>query len=211
MTVVGGTTVSIPTRVLVIGMAHEDGTILASELYPVAEACGQTAEQVRSCLRRLVAEGVLVRNAEQGGGSGTTARDESTAQGMAVLGANIERTRLAYAQDAAGRGWDRQWRPVGFAVPRRRRTARDTFRDRLTALGGAAIQGGLYVSAHPWHKDVKAEAERLGVAELVTYAVTEELSMGDQHDPREIARRLWPVGDLASRYDTFAKEFAAVP
>src|SRR3954470_3615636 len=120
-----------------MGMAHEDGTILASELYPVAEACGQTAEQVRSCLRRLVAEGVLVRNAEQGGGSGTTARYESTAQGMAVLGANIERTRLAYAQDAAGRGWDRQWRLVAFAVPESRRGARDAFRDRLIELGGA--------------------------------------------------------------------------
>src|SRR5438067_1672373 len=35
-------------------MAHEDGTIEAAELYPVAEACGQSPEQVRSCLRRLV-------------------------------------------------------------------------------------------------------------------------------------------------------------
>jgi hypothetical protein len=47
MAVVGTTTVPIPTRVLVLGMAHEDGTIRAEELYPVAEACGQTPEQVR--------------------------------------------------------------------------------------------------------------------------------------------------------------------
>src|SRR3954454_11908087 len=188
MTVVAETTVAIPTRVLVMGLAHEDGTILAAELYPVAEACGQTPEQVRSCLRRLVSDKWLVRV-----GSGNNARFEATERGLAALGANIERTRLAYAQDAAGRTWDRQWRLVAFAVPERRRAARDTFRDRLTELGGAAIQGGLYVSAHPWHKDVKAEAERLGVAGLVTYAVTDELSMGEQHDPREMARRLWPV------------------
>ena len=58
MAVVGTTTVPIPTRVLVLGMAHEDGSIRADELYPVAEACGQTAEQVRSCLRRLVSDGL---------------------------------------------------------------------------------------------------------------------------------------------------------
>src|SRR2546430_7626837 len=98
-----------------MGMAHEDGTILASELYPVAEACGQTAEQVRSCLRRLVAEGVLIRNPAYA--TGISARYDSTEQGMAALGADIERTRLAYAQDAAGRGWDRQWRPGGLPPP----------------------------------------------------------------------------------------------
>ena len=199
---------SIPTRVLVIGMAHEDGTILAEELYPVAEACGQTAEQVRSCLRRLVSEGLLVRHDDT---SGSTARYDATTLGLAALGANIERTRLAYAQDAAGRGWDRQWRLVAFAIPERRRAARDTFRDRLTALGGAAIQGGLYVSAHPWHKDVKAEADRLSVGDLVTYMVTDDLTIGTERDPRELSRRLWPVDDLARRYEAFITRFESVP
>ena len=41
----------IPTRVLVFGMTHEDGTIRADELYPVAEACGQTPEHIRRKLR----------------------------------------------------------------------------------------------------------------------------------------------------------------
>ncbi|MDQ1397680.1 MAG: phenylacetic acid degradation operon negative regulatory protein, partial [Acidimicrobiaceae bacterium] len=189
-----------------MGMAHEDGTILAAELYPVAEACGQTAEQVRSCLRRLTTERLVVRH-----GSGNNARFEATEQGMAALGANIERTRLAYAQDAAGRGWDRQWRLVGFAVPERRRSARDTFRDRLTQLGGAAVQGGLYASPHPWHKDVRDEADRLEVTDLVTYAVTDDLQIGSERDPRELARRLWPVDDLAERYRAFVGQYEAVP
>src|SRR5205807_6307209 len=124
-------------------------------------------EQVRSCLRRLAAEGLLTRS-----GIGQRARYDATPAGMATVGSQIERTRLAYTQDAAGRGWDRQWRLVAFAIPEARRAARDSFRDRLTELGGAAIQGGLYVSAHPWHKDVKAEAERVGVTELVTYVVS---------------------------------------
>jgi len=157
------TTVSIPTRVLVFGMAHEDGVIEADELLPVAQACGLTADQVRSCLRRLVGEGLFVRS-----GEGRQARYLATATGRAALGATLERTRLAYVQDAAGRGWDRLWRLVAFAVPEDRRSARDAFRDRLLALGGAAVQGGLYVSPHQWHTEVRAEAERLGVTPLVT-------------------------------------------
>src|SRR6266851_3209938 len=187
-------------------MAHEDGTILASELFPVAEACGQSADQVRSCLRRLVGEGLFVRS-----GSGRTAHFDATPAGLAALGSGMERTRLAYIQDAAGRGWDRQWRLVAFAVPEPYRAARDAFREQLRLLGGAAIQGGLYVSAHPWHKDVRAEAERLGLLDAVALATTDELEIGGERDPRELARRLWRIDELAGRYDLFVNEFGGWP
>lgn len=206
MAVVEETTVPIPTRVLVLGMAHEDGTILGAEVYPVAEACGQTPEQVRSCLRRLVAEGLFTRE-----GSGRATAYRATSRGMAELGASLERTRLAYAQDAAGRGWDRNWRLVGFAVPERERAARDSFRDRLVELGGAAVQNGLYVSPHAWHKDVLAVAEELGIDDTVTVATTDDLRIGTVDDPRQIAARLWPLDDLADRYRNFLDRFSWVP
>lgn len=207
MAVVGDTTVAIPTRVLVLGMAHHDGTILAEELQPVADACGLTGDQVRSCLRRLVAEGLFVRQKTASGATTFAA----TEHGLAALGANIERTRLAYAQDAAGQGWDRQWRLVAFAVPERDRAARDAFRDHLIALGGAAIQGGLYVSPHPWHKDVAAEAERLGIADTLTVATTDDLEVAGEHDPRRLAAQLWPVDALAAGYERFNERHAHVP
>ena len=188
-------------------MAHEDGTVLASELFPVAEACGQSGEQVRSCLRRVVAEGLLVRS----GGSGTAARYQATATGMAALGASVERTLLAYGQDAAGRGWDRQWRLVAFALPESRRRDRQVFRDRLRALGGAAIQGGLYVSPHPWHKEVAGQAETLGIGAAVTLATTDDLNVGGERDPRQLARRLWPVDDLAQGYEAFVSRYRDLP
>jgi phenylacetic acid degradation operon negative regulatory protein len=197
---------TIPTRVLVLGMAHEDGTIDAAELQQVAEACGQTPEQIRSCLRRLVAEGLFDRH-----GRGGAARFEATAAGMAALGSTVERTRLAYAQDAAGRGWDRTWRLVAFAIPEARRAARDSLRDRLLALGGAAVQGGLYVSPHPWHKDVRAEAERLGVDDLVTLATSDDLELGGERDPRELVQRLWPIARIAERYERFVAHYEPVP
>ena len=206
MVVVSETTVAIPTRVLVLGMAHEDGTIHAEELGPVAEACGLTPDQVRSCLRRLVAEGLFTRH-----GTGRSTTLAATERGMATLGASVERTRLAYAQDAAGRGWDRQWRLVAFAVPERDRAARDAFRDKLIELGGAPIQGGLYASPHPWHKDVAAEAERLEISEVVTLATTDDLEVGGEHDPRRLAALLWPLDDVASRYESFMKRFETIP
>src|SRR5205807_8034115 len=204
--VVDNPTVEIPTRTLVFGMVGEDGTVAGAELYAVAEACGQSDDQVRSCLRRLVGEGLLVRS-----GTGRDAHFVLTEEGMAALGAIVERTRLAYGQDAAGRGWDRQWRLVAFGVPEQRRLARDTFRDQLRALGGAAVQGGLYVSPHQWHKDVMARAERLGIADAVTVATTDDLDLGGESDPRELARRLWPGGDLADRYRRLIERYPSVP
>jgi phenylacetic acid degradation operon negative regulatory protein len=196
----------IPTRVLALGMAHQDGTILASELYPVAEACGQSADQVRSCLRRLVAEDLFTRI-----GEGRDAVFQATESGMRALGASLERARLAYAQDAAGRGWDRKWRLIAFAIPETRRTARDAFRDHLLELGGASIQNGLYVSPHRWEKDAVAEAQRLGLEQHVTVASTDDLEIGGVRDPREIAARLWPIDQLAERYQRFIDIYDRIP
>ena len=200
------TTVDIPTRVLVLGMAHEDGTILAEEVLPVAEACGQTPEQVRSCFRRLVRDSLFTRE-----GRGRTAQYRPTEQGLKALGANIERHRLAFVQDHAGRGWDRKWHLVSFAIPEAQRSARDAFRDRLLSLGGAAVANGLYVSPHHWEKEVHAEAERLEVADSVSHLSTDDLCVGGVSGPRELARKLWPVDELAARYEEFVETYERVP
>ncbi|MBA2281579.1 MAG: transcriptional regulator [Acidimicrobiia bacterium] len=197
---------SVPTRVLVLGMAHADGIVDAAEVFGVAEACGLSADQVRSCLRRLVTEGLFERD-----GTGRGATYVATEEGHRALTGYLERTRLAYAQDHAGRGWDRQWHLVAFAVPESQRPARDGLRDHLLALGGAAVHNGLYVSPHRWEADVTAEAERLGVGSSVAIAATEQLSVGGESDPRALARRLWPVDELAERYRQFVDAHAYVP
>ena len=92
-----------------------------------------------------------------------------------------------------------------------RRAARDAFRDRLLALGGAAIHNGLYVSAHRWEKDALGEAERLGVTEHVTVAPTDDLEVGGVRDPRELAPRLWAVAELAERYRHFIAAYRDTP
>ena len=197
---------AIPTRVLVLGMAHDDGTIHLEEVLPVADACGQSAEQVRSCLRRLVSEGLFTRI-----GSGRDAVFEATERGSAELAGGVRRTRRAYTQDAAGRGWDGRWRLAAFAVPEAQRAARDAFRDRLLDLGGAAIQGGLYVSPHPWDDDVRREAAQLAVAPHLTLSSTDDLEVGGVRSGRELAARLWPLDEVAARYEAFTAAHEHVP
>ncbi len=201
-----GTPAEIPTRVLVLGMVRSDGSLVAADVYPVAEACGQSVEQVRSCLRRLVAEGLFDRE-----GEGREARYRATPAGLRAMSSSMERTRLAFAQDAAGRGWDRRWHLVAFAIPEAKRAGRDAFRDQLLNLGGASVQNGLYVSPHPWEKAVRAQAERLDVGEHTTLATTDDLEVCGVRDPKQLAARLWPIDEVGQRYERFIDQYSAVP
>lgn len=196
----------VPTRVLVFGMARPDRTIPAEDVYAVAEASGQSAEQVRSCLRRLVAEELFTRE-----GEGREAVYSLTDRGAHFWTGHLDRHRLSYAQDQAGRGWDRRWHLVGFAVPEAQRDARDTLRDWLRQLGGAPVQGGLFVSAHRWEDDVAAEVHRLGLGEHVTAATTDDLTIGGESDPRALAASLWDLDGVAERYRRFVTAYQAVP
>ncbi len=197
---------SIPTRLLCLGMAHRDGSIHGDELYDVTEPCGLTLDQVRSCMRRLVTEELFER-----AGEGREAVFRATEAGQALLSSTMARHLLAYAQDAAGRGWDRRWRLVAFAIPEAQRAARDHFRDHLLTLGAASVHNGLYVSPHRWESDVTAAAQRLGISDHVVVASTDDLDLGGRTDPRELAQALWPLDEVAARYDEFIDSYQQVP
>lgn len=196
----------VPTRLLVLGLAHRDGTVHGHELYRVAGECGIPLETVRSCMRRLVGDGLFERR-----GEGRDAVFPATPSGRALLEVTEQRHLLAYAQDAAGRGWDRRWRLVAFAIPEARRGARDAFRDHLLTLGGAAVQPGLYVSPHHWQEEIANEAGRLGISDHVTQLTTDDLSVNGEHDPRALARALWPLDEVAGRYEDFITTYLGVP
>lgn len=189
-----------------MGVARRDGIIRADDVYRVAEAAGQTDEQVRSCLRRLVQEGLYQRD-----GTGRKAVYTPTPEGAATLGARFRRVRRSFAQDAEGRGWDRHWRIAAFAVPESARRSRDVLRDRLRELGGAPIQGGVYVSPHPWEDDVRTFAAQLGVLDKLTLGSTDELEVGGERDPRQLASMLWPLDELAVAYEKFVDRYADLP
>lgn len=195
------TAVEVPTRVLIFGMARPDGTIPADNLYDVADACGQTPEQVRSCLRRLLRERLLEQE-----GAGRDAVYRTTPAGEELRSQSMQRHSLAWRQDTQGQGWDGQWHLAAFVIPEGRRSARDRLREQLVDAGGAAITNGLYVCPHPWEDEVRRIAADLGVADKLTLAATGSLEVGGQSDPRAIARGLWPVDDLAEAYRAFVKD-----
>lgn len=183
------------------GMARADGSIAADELYDVAAACGQSDEQVRSCLRRLVTEGLLARE-----GTGRSAVFHTTAFGDELRLGSLQRHELAYRQDRKGQGWDGHWHLAAFAIPENRRTARDRLRDRLIDAGGASVNNGLYVSPHPWEDEVRSIATELEVTDHLTLAATNDLEIGGVRSARELARLLWPVDELAASYTRFVAE-----
>ena len=61
-------------------MTGSDGSLRMDELLPVAAACGSSPEQIRSGLRRLVAEGVFERE-----GSGRNASYHATPAGTSAI------------------------------------------------------------------------------------------------------------------------------
>ncbi|WP_449345139.1 PaaX family transcriptional regulator C-terminal domain-containing protein [Streptomyces narbonensis] len=155
--------VNVPTRTLVHALVREDGTVDAGELYTVAGLLGMTDQQVRLCVKRLVAEGRFTHE-----GRGRKAVLRAVADFTGALAPDAAHVRLAYRQDHGLAPWDGVWHLFAFAVPEAERAARDALRDTLLHLGAAPLQGGLYVCAHAIGPLIEARAEHLGIAASLT-------------------------------------------
>nr|WP_031078942.1 DNA-binding transcriptional regulator [Streptomyces sp. NRRL S-118] len=189
----------MPTRLLVHALVREDGTVDAGELYTVAGVLSMTDQQVRLCVKRLVAEG---RFTQEGRGRRATLRAVADATG--ALAPNAAYVRHAYRQDRGLAPWDGTWHLFAFAVPESRRAARDALRETLLHLGAAPVQSGLYVTAHPVGALVEAQARHLGVLDSLTVLTSTDLRIGDVTDPPALAARLWPLDEIAARHHRLA-------
>ncbi|MEU5696539.1 PaaX family transcriptional regulator C-terminal domain-containing protein [Actinosynnema sp. NPDC020468] len=189
----------VPTRTVVEALVRPDGVVRGHELYEVAGKLGMTDQQVRLCVKRMVAEG---RFSQEGRGRSAVLR--MTPEAMRAAEPDVEFVRFMYRQDAGEIPWDGVWHLVAFAVPESRRSARDGLRDALIRFGGAALHTGLYVSPHDWEELVEGEAEHLGVEEHVTYLTTSDLRVGGEADPAVLAPGLWPLEEIARRHRRLA-------
>ncbi|MFE9560187.1 PaaX family transcriptional regulator C-terminal domain-containing protein [Streptomyces sp. NPDC006487] len=180
---------------LVHALIREDGTVGADELYTVANTLGMSDQQVRLCVKRLVSEGRFTHE-----GRGRKAQLHATADTTRALAPNADFLRHAFQQDDGLAPWDGVWHLAAFAVPESARTSRDALRETLVHLGGAPLQGGLYVCANGWEPYVEEAAHRLGAHGALTLLTTTDLRKGDTRDPVELARRLWPLQEIADRY-----------
>ncbi|MFI0466205.1 PaaX family transcriptional regulator C-terminal domain-containing protein [Saccharopolyspora sp. 5N102] len=189
----------IPTRLLVHALVREDGTVDAAELYAVAGILGMSDQQVRLCIKRLVAEGQFTHE-----GRGRRAQLRAVADSTGSIVPDADHLRHAYRQDLGLAPWDGTWHLFAFAIPESLRTARDALRGTLLYLGAAAVQGGLYVSANAIEDLVEAEARRLGVLDAVTFLTSTDLRMGGTGDPGDLAAAMWPLTEIAGRHERLA-------
>lgn len=185
----------VSTRSVVESMIREDATIAAGELYDVANILGMSDQQVRLCVKRLVAEGRFTQD-----GRGRKAILRATEATRGALEPDLEFVRYMYEQDRGLAPWDGRWHLVAFAIPESSRAARDAMRGEVVRLGGAPIQGGLYVCANAWESRISALAGQLDVAAHTTTFTTTDLVIGGQSGARELAERLWPIDAIADRH-----------
>ncbi|MFJ2787132.1 MULTISPECIES: PaaX family transcriptional regulator C-terminal domain-containing protein [unclassified Streptomyces] len=195
----GGASDAVPTRTLVHALVRTDGTVDAGELYQVAGLLSMTDQQVRLCVKRLVAEGLFTQE-----GRGRRAVLRAVAEPSGPLAPDVSSVRLAYRQDQGLAPWDGVWHLFAFAVPESARAARDALRDALLGLGAAPLQGGLYVTPHPVEPLVEQRAGQLGVASQLACLTSTDLRIGAPAEPRELAAALWPLDGIAARYGELA-------
>ncbi|WP_051859351.1 phage repressor protein [Streptomyces xanthophaeus] len=195
----------VPTRMVVHALVREDGTVDGAELYEVAALLGMTDQQVRLCVKRLVAEGRFVL---EGRGRRSVLRPPVAPGAAAAAGPDLPGlvpevgfVRHAYRQDRGLEPWDGVWHAFAFAVPESSRAARDALRDTVTGLGAAPVQGGLYVTPNAIGPYVRARAAELGVAGALSCLSTRDLAVGGTTDPVALAARLWPLAEIAGRYE----------
>ncbi|MDJ1131729.1 PaaX family transcriptional regulator C-terminal domain-containing protein [Streptomyces iconiensis] len=196
---VPGPPVRVPTRMLVEALIGADHTVDTGELYATAPLLGMSDQQVRLCVKRLVAEGRFVQE-----GRGRKALLRAAGPTARELGPDVEFVTHAFRQDAGLAPWDGVWHLVAFAVPESARTARDALRTALSHLGGAPVQGGLYVSANAWEPYVEEQVSDLGVCEHVTFLTSSDLRKGEESEPAALVGALWPLDEIAARHERLA-------
>ncbi|MCJ0904494.1 PaaX family transcriptional regulator C-terminal domain-containing protein [Rhodococcus sp. ARC_M6] len=189
--------VEVTTRILIEGLLRMDGTVDGHTLYATADALAMTDQQVRLCIKRLVAEGKFKQE-----GRGRQATLRATPNAVREMEPDVEFVRLAYQQDrGTTTPWDGCWHLVGFAIPESSRKARDMLRTRVTYIGGALVQGGLYISPHAWESHVLDAAAELDVEQYLSSLTTRDLKVGTLADPAKIAAQLWPLDAIAAGYE----------
>lgn len=190
------------SRAFVIGMIRPDGTIAADDLYAVGDRLGFSTHQIRLVIARLVDEGTFVQD-----GRGRKAVLRTTDRYAALVEPEHDWLRMAYQQDAGLAPWDGRWTLVAFSLDEERRTARNVLREVLHAMAAAPLAGGLYAHANDISHEVSRAAAELGVADGLTVARTDALTIGSRSRPTDIAEHLWPLEELAAGYRDFVETF----
>jgi phenylacetic acid degradation operon negative regulatory protein len=107
-----------------------------------------------------------------------------------------------------GRRWDGRWRMVVFDFPETARKARDAFRHTLRQQRMGCLQKSVWITPDSVIPEWKQLLRETKLTEWVLLFESAELGPVDDVD---IARKVWGLDDLHSRYQRYLSEFGDLP
>lgn len=103
-----------------------------------------------------------------------------------------------------GKIWDGKWRLIIFDIPETEKMKREELRGKLKDLGFACWQKSVYITPFDVASDL---AEYLSAANLADFAIALEAKKIFVGDEKEMARKLWRLDDLNSKYQELWEKY----
>ncbi len=72
--------------------------------------------------------------------------------------------------------WDRNFRMIVFDIPERKRTARDSLREKMKELGCIKFNDSVWVYPYPCQKEIDFIANYWGIGKYVHFVVAKEIT-----------------------------------
>lgn len=94
------------------------------------------------------------------------------------------------------KSWDGKWRIVMFDISEIQKLKRDYLRDKLKELGFGMLQESVFITPHDIIKDFSEYVESIDLMDSVDILEASYI-LGD---PKEVAERVWKLGELNKKY-----------
>lgn len=106
------------------------------------------------------------------------------------------------------RSWDGFWRVLPYDIKEIKRYQRDRLRQKLRELGFKQFQKSIYLSPHPFEKEMSDFLESLKLEGKVSILLCKKVQGVEN---RELAKKLWRLDKLNTRYKELLQEFKQSP
>ena len=195
------------TQNLILRIVAQRGEISSGELQALASKFGRSPDAIRAAANRMARAGLLTK---AGKGRGNL-QYRVGPRGQALIEQFIAKTARWHMSLEGERTWDDRWLVVTFSVPEGERSKRDAFRSELAGLGFGLLSSSVWISPFSdCEPGVIALVEELGLTGLVALMRCQRVWMPGLESPGDLARQVWALDGLASRYRDFNRRMEAL-
>ena len=100
--------------------------------------------------------------------------------------------------------WDGRWRLLVYSIPETMRDLRDKLRYKLQSLGYANMSASLWISPYDLRPGLHRYMEEMGMLDYVEEFTADHTG---RRGNRELAARVWCIGELTQQYRAFVKKY----